>query len=69
MQKYEQDMKTIRQQMSSMFTMLEKLRDQEDINTVASTLYKSGQLKINHLGNGDDGRVGYATLDGASHNS
>lgn len=45
-QKYEQDMKTIRQQMSSMFTLLEKLKDQKDINIVASTLYQSGQLKI-----------------------
>jgi len=45
-QKYEQDMKTIRQQMSSMFTMLEKLTDQKDVNIVASTLYQSGQLKI-----------------------
>lgn len=45
-QKYEQDMKTIRQQMSSMFTMLEELKDQKDINIVASTLYQSGQLKV-----------------------
>jgi len=45
-QKYEQDMKTIRQQMSSMFTLLEELKDQKDINIVASTLYQSGQLKI-----------------------
>jgi len=45
-QKYEQDMKTIRQQMSSMFTLLEELKDQKDINIVASTLYQSGQLKV-----------------------
>ena len=32
--------------MSSMLMMLEKLRDQEDINTVASTLYRSGQAKL-----------------------
>jgi hypothetical protein len=45
-QKYEQDMKTIRQQMSSMFTLLEELKDQKDINIVASKLYQSGQLKV-----------------------
>lgn len=46
--RYEEDMKSIRQQMGSIIMTLEKLRDQEDINTIASTLYKSGQLKISH---------------------
>jgi integrase/recombinase XerD len=44
--KYEQDVESIRKQVSSLFMMLEKLQDQKDINVVASTLYKSGQLKI-----------------------
>jgi hypothetical protein len=44
-QKYEHDMKTIRQQMSSLFMTLEKLKDQRDVNLIATTLYKSGQLK------------------------
>lgn len=45
-QNYEQDIKSIRQQMSSIFMILEKLRDQKDINMVASTLYRSGHLKM-----------------------
>jgi hypothetical protein len=45
-QKYEEDMKSVREQMSSIFIVLEKLRDQKDINMVASTLYRTGQLKI-----------------------
>ena len=44
-QKYEQDMKSIRQQMSSMYVTLEKLRDQRDVDMIATALYKSGQLK------------------------
>src|SRR5262245_48940664 len=44
--KHEEDVKSIRKQVSSLFMMLERLRDQKDINIVASTLYKSGQLKI-----------------------
>lgn len=43
--KHEQDMKTINQQMSSLFITLEKLKDQRDVNLIATTLYKSGHLK------------------------
>ena len=45
-QKYEQDMKSVRKQISSIFMVLEKFRDQKDIDMVASTLYRTGQLKI-----------------------
>jgi integrase/recombinase XerD len=45
-QKYEQEIKSIREQMNSMFDVLHELRDQKDINIIASTLYRSGQLKI-----------------------
>jgi hypothetical protein len=44
--KYELDMKSIREQISSIFIVLGKLRDQKDINMVASALYKTGQLKV-----------------------
>ena len=44
-QKHEQDIITIRQQMSSMIVTLEKLKDQRDVDMIATTLYKSGQLK------------------------
>ena len=36
--------------------MVEKLWDEEDINTIASTLYKSGQLKISREAN-DGGSI------------
>jgi hypothetical protein len=49
-EKYRQDMESIKQQMTSMFIMLEKLQDQADINLVASTLYKSRQIKIHEVG-------------------
>jgi integrase/recombinase XerD len=45
-EKYEQDMKSVKEQIGSIFKVLEQLRDQKDINMVASTLYRSGQLKI-----------------------
>ena len=45
-ERHEQDMKAIRQQMSSLFVMLENLKDQKDINIVASTLYRSGHIRI-----------------------
>ncbi|MGH9984912.1 MAG: hypothetical protein ACRD8W_13255, partial [Nitrososphaeraceae archaeon] len=44
-QKHERDIMSIKSQMNSIFTILEKLKDQRDVNLIATTLYKSGQLK------------------------
>lgn len=66
-QRYEEDVKSIRQQMGSIIMTLEKLRDQDDINTIASTLYKSGQLKISQVYDGEP--VEYAVQESASQRS
>ena len=45
-QKYEQDIRSVREQMNTLFDVFQELRDQKDINLIATTLYKSGHLKI-----------------------